>query len=145
MTTLKPGDHVYVDPNFPGAAADVLGREFIVQKINPKNVKCAAVDGGRGINYPATSLVVYDGGGIPGPERVQQQPVEFFTAGEIVTLARPWKDWTTETPLVVLADKGRRVNVTPLGGAGDMYLRTPHVGLVKRDLAWLTERLVEQA
>jgi hypothetical protein len=45
----------------------------------------------------------------------------------------------TYTPAV-----GDRVNIAPLGGGdGARYWRWPRTALVKRDLAWLTERLVE--
>lgn len=144
MTGLKKGDRVYVDPAF--AAEGVVGRVFVVHKINPKNVLCTAEDGGKGINYPHGSLRPYEGE-IPGAAAVLGRPfvpTEFFNAGEIVTLTRPWKDWTTETPLVVLADKVKRVNVTRLGGAGDQYLRVPHGGLTRRTVEWLAQALLQE-
>lgn len=144
MTRLfSKGDRVYVDPAFDGAAAGVLGRVFVVDKVNPKNVRCHAEDGGRGINYPKEALKLYEGGEVPvGRPFVPIADTEFFSAGEIVTLKRAYKDWTAETPLVVLVDKVNKVNVTLLGGDGDRYLRCPREGLVKRDLDWLAEALI---
>lgn len=148
-TTTKQftkGQRVAVDPDFPGAARDVLGRTFVVQKVNPRNVQCTAEDGGRGINYPKESLVALaDGEQAPGLTPRPYVPREFFTCGEIVTLNRPFKHWTTDQPMVVLADKGNRVNVTPLGGDADRYVRVPPAGLTKRSVEWLAERLVDMA
>lgn len=135
------GDRVYVDPAFAGIRDEVLGRVFVVRKVNPKNVLCDAEDGGKGINYPAESLRPYEGE-IPAAAAVLGRPyvpVEFFDAGSIVTLTAPWRDWTTETPLVVLADKVNKVNVTRLGGDGDHYLRAPREGLTRRTVEWLAE------
>lgn len=141
---VKKGDRVYVDP--ADATPSVLGRVFVVEKVNPKNVLCRAEDGGKGINYPATTLRIYEGDGVPIlPLGRPYVPIEFFTVGEIVTLTRPWKDWTTETPLVVIADKVKRVNVARLGGDGDHYLRTPREGLTRRTVEWLAEALLQEA
>lgn len=147
MTTLRSGDRVYVDPEYPNVGGSVLGRVFTVDKVNPKNVRCTAEDGGRGINYPAESLKRYEGGDVPAAAAVlgrPYEPIEFFTAGEIVTLKRAWKDWSTETPLVVLQDKVNKVNVTLLGGDGDRYLRVGREGLERRSVEWLAEALLER-
>jgi hypothetical protein len=126
---------------------EVLGRVFRVTKVNPKNVQAEATDGGRGINYPKDLLVPAPPEGEPVPAPVlgrPYQPREFFSAGEVVTMSRPYKEFGTESPMVVLKDNDRKVNVAPLGGDRDRYIRCPPDGLVKRDLAWLAERLIEE-
>lgn len=148
MAGFKKGDRVYVDPEYPNVGGGVLGRVFVVEKVNPKNVRCTAEDGGKGINYPAESLIRWAPGvNVPAAAVLGRPyvPVQFFEAGSIVTLTRPWKNWTTETPLVVLADRGNKVNVTLVGGDGDHYLRTPREGLTRRSVEWLAEALLQEA
>lgn len=133
--------------NTDGVPAACLGRIYTVRKINKVNLSCDADDGGRGISFPphlltaATEDTLNAGLSIGRP----YVPREFFPMGTIVTLKRAWRDWSPDTPLVVIADKGQRVNVTLLGGNEDRYLRTSPESLVTRDMAWLTEHLLEAA
>jgi hypothetical protein len=142
---FQVGDRVtpIVSDRVPSGCA---GREFIVRKVNPKKTRCDATDGGRGINFPHDMLVPATEESLTANTWSRPYvPTEFFSAGEIVTLNRTWRDWTPDTALVVMRDKGTRVNVTLLGGDSDRYLRCPREGLVRRDVAWLTEHLVDNA
>jgi hypothetical protein len=75
------------------------------------------------------------------------QPIEFFDPGQVVTVSNgSRKGIGTEEPFVVIKDAGKdNVNIAQLGGADGNAWRWPRAALVKRDLAWLTERLVEVA
>lgn len=146
--TFRKDMRVMVDPEQAyRAQPEVVGRVFTVAKVNPKNVVCNATDGGRGINYPKDLLVPAPAEGEPMPTPQLGRPFEpreFFAEGDIVTFTRPYKHITTDTPCVVLRDNEKRVNVAPLGtNDAGWYVRAPHSGLVKRDLAWLAERLME--
>lgn len=154
MRKFGVGDKVTPKADAYGVPKDTLGRVFEVTKVNPKNTKAKALDGGRGINFPQEILVAATDENVAAGEAARGsvfgrsvEPVrdEFFKPGEIVTLKRPWRDWTTETPLVVIADKGRKVNVVPLGGAAELgrYLRVPPTGLEKRSRGWLAALLIE--
>lgn len=140
MNTFKLGDRVIADPNAEGVPSACLGRVYIVRKINPRNLRCEAEDGGRGISFPPRILLPASAAPLNRPPSVGVPfvPREGFTAGEIVTLKRAYRDITTETPMVVLKDNEKRVNVAKLGGEGDRYVRVPPSGLVKRDIDWLT-------
>lgn len=146
---FKPGDRVHVDPQYPGAPRSVLGRTFVVKKVNPKNVSCESTDGGRGINYPKDSLVLGDaerGTGAPGSPVIGVPFVmpEFFGLGEIVTLKRPMPGTPADLPYVVIKDDGRdRVNVALVGNNDGRYVRAGRTGLVKRDREWLATRLLD--
>jgi hypothetical protein len=155
---LAKGDRVTPDPDFPGLPAHTLGSIYIVEKVNPKNVIARPeTGGGRGVNFPADAyLRVQPGQTVSDVARATATPVPFeettfFTAGEIVTIKRAvgarGETWGTDDPMVVIRDGGQRtVNVTKLGGADDdRYLRVPRAGLTKRDIGWLTERLMEEA
>lgn len=143
---LKVGDKVTPihDERIP---AECRGRVFTVEKLNPKKAKCSADDGGRGINFPydilceATDENVQAGG---EPITRPFDPDAFFTTGEVVTMKDSWKDFTPETPLVVIGDTGKRVKVARLGGDNDRYVRCGRDSLVKRDLEWLAGALLEQ-
>ena len=143
---FKVGDKVTPVHDDERVPNDTRGRVFTVRTRNPKKVKCDADDGGRGINFPdeilrpATDENVKLG---QGPFTRPYVPPVFFDIGEIVTLTRPYKDITVDTPMVVIADK-QRVNVTKLGGDDGQYLRANRENLVKRDLAWLREELSKQ-
>jgi hypothetical protein len=143
---FKIGMKVIADPDDPRTQDDVRGRVFTVHKVNPKRVQCTADDGGRGINYSKDLLIEATDENVKAAQVLGRpyEPPEFFYMGEIVTMKRPYKDWTTETPLIVMADKGQKVNVALLGGDGDRYVRAVGAGLVKRDLAWLRERLADE-
>lgn len=139
----KVGDRVHVDPEGMGVPGGVVGRTFVVTKVNPTNVKCEATDGGRGINFPAYLLVQGDAPAASAAVGVPFVQREFFVIGEVVTLKRPMAGTPADLPYVVMKDDGRgKVNVAPLGGDRDRYVRVPHAGLVKRDLAWLAEHLI---
>lgn len=145
MSKFKVGDKVTPDIDYPGLPEATLGRVFTVAKINPKNIRATADDGGRGINFPEAALLPAT------PENVNKLtthrpfvPREFFCAGEIATFVRPPNGHSAESPFVVLKDNGEKVNVALLGGEDDRYWRVPHSGLVKRDLTWLAEALLEK-
>jgi hypothetical protein len=141
---MKVGDRVVVNPD-SGAQRSVLGRVYVVDKVNPRNVRCKAEDGGRGINWPAELLLPATEENIAAQSNSPRpfQPVEFFTLGEIVTLKLPFRDFDTEVPMVVVGGRDK-VNVAPLGGANDRYVRVPSSGLVRRDREWLATRLLEE-
>lgn len=143
MDKITEGMKVTPDPTSDRIPDDVRGRVFTAYKVNPKNVRCSADDGGRGINYPKALLVEATDENVAAgklPMTRPYEPPEHYVVGEIVTLKTAYKDWTTETPLVVIGGQNR-VNVTLLGGADDQYLRAPRTGLVRRDLSWLREHL----
>lgn len=148
--TFRRQQRVTVKPECAHRAqASVMGRVFVVEKVNPKNLQCSAEDGGRGINYPKDMLMAAPAPGEPLPEIPIGRPYEpareeFFVAGEVVTLDRAFKDFGTNTPMVVLQDKGTKVNVAPLFGDGDRYVRAVPTGLTKRDATWLAERLLDR-
>jgi hypothetical protein len=123
---------------------ETVGRVFTVEKLNPKKVRCSADDGDRGINFPYELLAEATEENLnAGPATRPFDPDAFFTVGEVVTMKTDWKDVTTETPLVVIGDSGKRVKVTRLGGDGDRYVRCGREALVKRDLEWLAGALLE--
>jgi hypothetical protein len=141
VRAFKPGDRVHVKPDALDVPAAVIGRTYVVRKVNPKNVQADAADGGRGINFPAYALVHGDA---PSTATVTSVPIpEFFDTGQVVTLKRPMAGTPADLPYVVFKDDGRgRVNVARLGGDNGRYVRVPAGGLVKRDLAWLADALV---
>src|SRR5205823_9683201 len=118
--SFKVGDRVTPNPNVEGVPRSMAGRVFRVRKVNPKNLACDAEDGGRGISYPPLALLPVEGEIPPATTVIGRpyEPRETFVMGEVVTLARAFKDIATDTPMIVLADKGRRINVTRLCGDG---------------------------
>lgn len=144
---FKKGDKVIPNPEFADRMpSGVLGRVFTVEKVNPKNLKCSADDGGRGINFPASILKAYDPN-VPLANQIGRpfRALEFFSEGEIVSLKSAWRDWSVDTPLVVIKQTDLKVNVVPVGGTSNgVYLSIPSSGLVKRDKMWLAERLLEE-
>lgn len=147
--TLRKGMRVTPDPEFPSLPAASLGRTFIVDRVNAVNTKTTAEDGGRGTAYPHEAYIILADGQTPddvAPEAEASTEFVWFALGQIVTVTQAWKGWTTETPLIVLNDTGDdKVRVALLGGEGDRYARLSRKSLVKRDLAWLTEALVDAA
>lgn len=147
---LKAGDKVTPVADSERVPPQCRGRVFTVAKVNPKKAKCTADDGGRGINFDHDLLVPATDENVAAGKRptVSAVPIEhreFFTPGEIVTLSEPWKDYTDRTPMVVLKDGDRYVNVVRLGGEGGRYGRIPASGLVRRGAGWLAERMLEEA
>jgi len=142
--TYRVGDKVTPDPDSFGVPPTTLGRVFTVAKVNPRNLRCTADDGGRGINFPASILLPATEENVAKSNAPRPYvPVEFFTTGEIVTVKTAGKI-PVDQPMVVLKhDGGDKVNITQLGGDGDRYWRWPAKSLIKRDLEWLTERLME--
>lgn len=144
------GQRIIVDPNGIGVSPSVLGRVFIVKRVNPKNVVCSPADGiGRGINYPKYLL-------LPAPEDDDAQgpavlvpyvPPVFHDVGAIVTceetLTYRGMTWPAGSPLIVWKCDGRKSNVVNLGGnPTGGYFRIPVARLTVRDAAWLAEYLV---
>lgn len=144
------GQRVTPDRDFPGLPSHTFGKVYKVERVNRVNVVAQPESPGeRGVNFPAEAYIVLAADEQPQSAGVAVarpfQSREFFLCGEVVTLKRAYKDWGVGTPMVVLKDNGEKVNVTPLGGDGDRYLRIAGEGLVKRDLGWLTEVLVDAA
>ena len=147
MAKWTVGDKVTPDPKNDRVHTEARGQVFIVEKVNPKKTIARPQGGGRGLNYPHDFFVEATKANLDAGKRpltVPFKPREHFTCGQVVTLKKPWHDWDTGTPLVVLADKGKRVNVTLLGGDGDRYLRVAPSELTVRDSAWLLAALEKQ-
>jgi len=146
MTTFTRGDRVAVDPNYPGVPRTVTGRVWIVDRVNPVNIVCRPEDGiGRGINYPKASLIAL-GAGDPPPAAPAvttiARSLDTFVVGEIVTSTY---GPVAGQPLVVLRDNGERLSAAPLGGDKDRYVRLSKTSVTRRDIAWLTQHLADQA
>lgn len=148
----KVGDKVTPDVDAYGVPRETLGRVFTVAKVNPKNLRCTADDGGRGLNFPASILVPATDENIAKGQRPAAGlgrpfvPREHFVTGEIVTVNSTKYGLTPETPLIVTKDDGRdKVNLVVLGGDGDRYLRWPASQVVKRSREWLAEALMDEA
>jgi hypothetical protein len=147
LRTFRVGDKVTPDPDFPGHLSDTLGQSFTVVKVNRVNLTLSHDGGGRGYRCPPASLLPATEENLAKATTPRPfQPREFFTAGELVTVKSPSGKVSESEPMVVLKDDGRgKVNITKLGGDGDRYWRWPATSLVKRDVAWLTEQLLEAA
>jgi hypothetical protein len=146
MSKFVKGDKVVPNPEFAERMpSGVLGRVFTVEKVNPKNLRCSADDGGRGINFPAEILKAYNPDVPLGPQ-ISRPFVEreLFHEGEIVSLRNDFKQWTTSMPMVVIREGDKRIRIAPLGGAEGRYLLMPPSSLVKRDKMWVAERLLEE-
>lgn len=143
--TYKVGDLVTPDPAAYGVPASTKGRVYRVTKVNPKNLKCAALDGGIGINFPPYALVPAASADAPALPTTTLLPttITWLNNGSVVTLAGGFAKfgWTAETPLVVIADKGERINVAALFGSRSEYLRCARKSLTVRDAEWLLHRL----
>lgn len=136
---FKVGDKVVAAAEHRRAGID--SRVFTVVSIGPKNYKCSADDGGRGLSYPDYALEAYDPDAAPAVG-VPYVPIEHFELGTIVTLKRAHPPrYGDDTPMVVVGGRGDKVNVTKVGGDRDSYLRVPPAGLVRRDIPWLYEQL----
>jgi hypothetical protein len=142
------GDRVVIDPAV--ATARFLGRVYVVERFGPKNAVCSL----EGSTNPADGVRCRPEYLKPAPANSEAPPlgrpfvpIEFFSIGQVVTVSSSSGKVAADQPMIVVSDKGRDVvNIATLGGAdGERYWRWPRVGLVKRDLAWLTERLVEMA
>lgn len=134
-----------VDPEGIGARDAVLGRVYTVTKVNRVNVKCSADDGGRGLIYPPDLLLPYDPEN-PPTGSVTRVPIEseWYVLGEIVTFKKPPAGFADDCPFVVMADNGDKVRVARLGGDKNKYFRATKRGIVRRDVPWLIERLMEE-
>ena len=145
--TFKIGERVIVDPHGIGVSRSVLGQVFVVEKVNPKNIVARPAGGGRGINYPASLLLPAPPEGEPAPIGVPYVESVYVEKNAIVTLNRQYKDITTETPMVNhKAGFGTdQLNLFRLGDTSGRYVRVPASAVTVRDVAWLTERLVEMA
>jgi hypothetical protein len=144
IMSFSPGDRVYVDPATPGAARSVLGRVWIVSRVNRVNVVCRPEDGiGRGINYPASSLVALGADDIPAdasrPAPRPYVPTEQFFGGEVVLTS--WSGGKGK-PYVISRDNGDTVSAVPLFGDHGRYIRVGKSTLTRLDAAALAETLV---
>jgi hypothetical protein len=146
--TPAVGDRVIIDPAV--ASARFLGKVYIVDRFGPKNAVCSLEGSDRpgdGVRCRPEYLKPAPPAGEAPPLGRPFVPIEFFDIGQIVTVVSPSGKIAADQPMVVIDDKGKdRVNIAPLGGGdGARYWRWPRTALVKRDIAWLTERLVEMA
>lgn len=142
---FNPGDRVVPDPAMDGHPASVLGKVFIVDRRGPKNLIMRAEEGGPGYRAP-------DGYMLPAPAPGERAPIgrpfverPWIDTGSIVTLKRAYQEIKTDTPMVVIKGGDSKVNVVRLGDTSGRYVRAPVASIELRDLAWLTERLVEMA
>lgn len=141
--SLSRGDRVAVDPNYPGVPRTVVGRVWIVDRVNPVNIVCRPEDGiGRGINYPKASLLPLGADDAPPAAPTVAtigRVLDTFVLGEIVTSTYAP---VAGQPLVVIRDSGNRISAAPLGGDRDRYVRLDKASVTRRDTAWLAEHLV---
>jgi hypothetical protein len=143
--SFRVGDRVIVDPAGIGVSRSVLGQVFVVEKVNPKNVKARPAEGGRGINYPKHLLLPAPPEGYPTPLGRPYVEQAYVEAGSICTLKSPWSDLAVDTPLICFKGGVEKINLFRLGDTSGRYVRVPAAAVTTRDLAWLTERLVEMA
>jgi hypothetical protein len=146
ITSFKVNDRV----TFPDDALikpSLIGVVFVVEEVpsgRKRNYRVRAENGGPRYSVRPGEL-------IPAPDASETTsigrpfvPMEFYEKGEIVTVTSRSGKIAKDQPMVVCDDRGRNtVQVAVLGGP-DAY-NWPRAGVVRRDLAWLTERLVEMA
>lgn len=146
MSKFVKGDKVVPNPAFAERMpSGVLGRVFTVEKVNPKNLRCSADDGGRGINFPAEILMAYDPDAPPAA--IVSRPFverEIYHEGEIVSLRNPFRSWGTDIPFIVIREGDKRIRIAVLGGSEGRYLLMPPSSLIKRDKMWVAERILEE-
>ena len=118
---LHVGQKVTPDPTSDRVNPATRGRTYTVAKVNPKNVKCTADDGGRGLNYPRELLVP-------------------ATPENLAAASKPLIRETT-CPMVVIGGTSTRIKVARIGGDDDRYVLIPDSGLIRRDRAWLAGAL----
>jgi hypothetical protein len=141
MTEFAIGDKILIQEDH--APADLYGVVFEVTAVNPKNIRASRIGGGRGINYPKTVLLHFEGETVPVPNAPLSKPyvpVQFFNVGEIVSFKEPApRDIDPNTPYVVTKDAGdEKINVFKLGGGdGARYWRPNRNTVIRRDLEWL--------
>ena len=121
--TLKVGDRVTVDsPRFPGI--------WTIQKVNPTTYRCTQETGGAPralrVHHDLATLVTGEAsetdGLRPAPLGVPYR--ETLYPGAFVRFTgRTGGGLTTGDLLVVLADKGQKINCTRPGGAEGSYWR----------------------
>jgi hypothetical protein len=149
--TFQKGDRVTFPPESL-VKEHLKGVTFIVietPRENPRirNLRIQQEGGGPRYSVRPTELIPATASEGTTPAFRPFVPIEFFDEGQVVTISNgARKGIGTEEPFVVLKDAGKpNVNVAKLGGAGGQAWRWPRAALVKRDVAWLTERLVEMA
>jgi hypothetical protein len=142
--TFKVGDKVTFPPD-AGIKQSLIGMVFTVEEVpagRKRNYRVRGANGGRYSVRPGEMIPAGD-----APTMRPFVPLEFYNEGEIVTV-RPGRSGQLDPgqPMVVLKDSGTSVNVTSVGG-GDQgrYWRVPRGQLIRRDLEWLAERLVEMS
>lgn len=147
MTRFFPGDKVTPNPNAFGVPAQTIGRVFTVEKVNPRNLRCSADDGGRGINFPAELLLPASDADASKIHVPYRPPAVYVAPGTIVTMQGGFfkHGITPTTPLIVVKDSGDKVNVVQLGGDEGRYIRVPKELIEHRTREWLTEQLVEES
>lgn len=142
---FNPGDRVVPDPAMDGHPASVLGKVFVVNRRGPKNLIMRAEEGGPGYRAPDGYMLPAPAPGERAPIGRPYVPAVWIDTGSIVTLKRAYQEIKTDTPLIVIKGGADKVNVVRLGDTSGRYVRAPVASIELRDLAWLTERLVEMA
>ena len=109
---FRVGDTVVVNhPKYPG--------KWTITKINPKNLKLSPVGGGRGLNAPKTMCTKVDPDAtLPETTVALVERRTPYSPGQFVRFTGTWNQLKTNTVMVVIADKGDRVNCARLGGDG---------------------------
>jgi len=145
--SFKVNDRVTFPPDAL-VKPSLLGQVFVIDQVpeGRRSTYYISMENNR-----ARRFRVRPGEIIPAPEGDQSigrpyMSIEWFEPGEIVTVSNGQrKNIGPADPYVVTKDSGANtVGIAPLGGSGSSW-RWPRAALVKRDLAWLTERLVEMA
>lgn len=112
----KVGDKVSIDSaKHPGV--------WTVKSVGPVNVVLEPQGGGRGLRAPQSMLLPAGAEVKPWYEQKPFYPGEFarIDAGKFKGL------------YVVIADKGEKINVAPVGGDGGRYVRALRSSLVRLD------------
>jgi hypothetical protein len=110
----------------PHAGAQWTTEQWIITKVNPKNVKLRGETTGRLLNASPSYFN-------PTDSTVPQVPATYvpppdFVLGETVLIKSPFKGFDKDLIWVVIkTTHGGRVNVAVLGGDNNQYWRTsPH-------------------
>lgn len=151
IRTFAVGDRVTFPPESL-VKEKLKGVTFIVTETpreNPRRRNLTIQQEGGGPKYSVRASELIEATAPEGtpPGMRPFQPIEFFDPGQVVTITNGQrKRISPEDPFVVLKDGGTgNVNVARVGGDGGNAWRWPRAALVKRDVAWLTERLAEMA
>jgi hypothetical protein len=119
QSTWRVGDKVMVDhTSYPGV--------WTVTKVNPKNLRLEQEGRNRGLNAPKYLCIPAGDNPVAAigrPMGVRTLPHQ--DAGSVVRYIGNGDKIAHGALFIVLADKGDKVNITPLGGDGGRYWRMP--------------------